>query len=511
MAIPAIYKRKFKGKDGEDVFSKNYYFKGTSNGKRADINTQCSTMRDAEKYVKEWLVAPDNAVMSVVGVVKVQKTLNTDTIVDVMKKEGWFIAGTNPKYRKSTAENTTYGVSHTKQITKALRYIFWDIDDLDDFATFVRRNKIVKDTTIDDYINFRTKPINQLIKNDAIKFFNFLHEYTAWEKKNKMKFKDKFFICQNVINIVALKTFFTYSVDTGIITSNLFSSISIPRAKEAKEKNKYSLNQLKLMFNDGVAEKANKEVFDSVFYKAYKFQALTGMRSGEIKAMTWKQLSNDKHVLKINAAFKQSTNKKSDIGLPKGDKVRTIYLCDSAVGCLGERKGKDEFVFPLKGNMPLENNKYTTKYQAFLESVEIECRNVGLPFLQGRRYTPHCHRGTLNSLLVSTGTLADSLIQEYLGWSKTALTAVQRIHYTKFTEEGMFKIARQIELFYSGKEMTWKEKVVENTDTIEDAISKILANKNDDVKFLEANNKDRGFGMFNSVNDYLFGKEEDLI
>ena len=511
MAIPAIYKRKFKGKNGEDVLSKNYYFKGTANGRRADINTQCSTMRDAEKFVKEWVVAPDNAVVSVVGVVKVQKTLNTDTIVDIFKKEGWFISGTNPKFRKSTAENTTYGVSHTKQITSALRYMFWNIDDLDDFTTFVRRNKIVKDTSIDDYINFRTKPINQLIKNDAIKFFNFLHEYTAWEKKNKMKSKDKFFICQNVINIVALKTFFTYSVETGIITSNLFAMISIPRKKEAKGKNKFSISQLKIMFNDEVAKKANKEVYESVFYRAFKFQALTGMRSGEIKAMTWKQIQKDKHILVINAAFKESTNKKSDIGLPKGDKVRTIYLCDSAVGCLGERKDKDDFVFSLKGGMPLENNKYTTKYQALLESVEIECSSVGLPFQEGRRYTPHCHRGTLNSLLVSTGTLADSLVQEYLGWTKTALTQVQRVHYTKFTEEGMFKIARQIELFFSGKEMVWKKKVVEDTDSIEDAISKILANKNDDVKFLDANNKDRGFGTFNSVNDYLFEEGEDLI
>jgi len=252
MAIPAIYKRKFKGKNGEDVLSKNYYFKGTANGRRADINTQCSTMRDAEKFVKEWVVAPDNAVVSIFGVVKVQKTLNTDTIVDIFKKEGWFISGTNPKFRKSTAENTTYGVSHTKQITSALRYMFWNIDDLDDFTTFVRRNKIVKDTSIDDYINFRTKPINQLIKNDAIKFFNFLHEYTAWEKKNKMKSKDKFFICQNVINIVALKTFFTYSVDTGIINSNLFAMISIPRKKEAKGKNKFSISQLRIMFNSVV-------------------------------------------------------------------------------------------------------------------------------------------------------------------------------------------------------------------------------------------------------------------
>lgn len=507
---PSVYKRQVKGKNGTKVLTKFYYFKGKLNGKRKDINTQCSVKRDAVAYAKQWVEAPENAVATFVGKPKITKILGKDTIVDIMKREGWFSAETNPKYRKSISEKKVYGIAQAKKISNTLRFMFWNIDDLNAFDTYTRRNKVLLNTKIEDYINFRTKPVNELIKNDAVKLLNFLNEYTAWLKKNKITPKDKYYMNQNTINIGALKAFFTFSYENNVVGSNIFHLISIPRNSKdkMKKKNKFTIKQLKIMFNDDIARKSNKEIFESNYYRAFKFQALTGMRNSEIKAMTWRQVGIDKHNLLIDAAYKENVIKRTAIGKPKSGVERNIYLCDSAVECLGERRDDNSFVFPSRKGSAMSSNQYSIKYQQFLESVEIECKQIGIPFLNGERFTPHCHRGTLNSLLVSTGELADSLIQDYLGWTKDALTPVQKTSYTKFTEEGLFKVARQIERFFSGKEMIWKKEEEHSDDNIDDIVSRILANKNDKVKILPSKNKTMDYGIYKEMDEFLDDMEE---
>ena len=59
------------------------------------------------------------------------------------------------------------------------------------------------------------------------------------------------------------------------------------------------MEQLDVIFDNDVAEKALKGISKTPIYKAHKFLALTGMRSGEVRALNWGQISNDNHEVLI--------------------------------------------------------------------------------------------------------------------------------------------------------------------------------------------------------------------
>jgi len=194
--------------------------------------------------------------------------------------------------------------------------------------------------------------------------------------------------------------------------------------------------------------------------------------------------------VEIDSAFKIDSTKKNAIGKPKWEKIRTIVICDSAAELLGMRGNPESFVFHLKGGGAIGSSKYIKSLEVFLDKLDRAYIHFNQPlFTQGNHYTPHSFRGSLNSILLSGGTINEAIVQEYLGWTKTALTPVQRIHYTKFKLEGLYKVANEIEKQFSGKEMEWRLDNSKNEYETPDIVNMIINSKQEIEGFLPSKNK----------------------
>lgn len=327
------------------------------------------------------------------------------------------------------------------------------------FGYFLKDYKILQNATLDDYKNFIAKPIRALTKKDANRFLQFLYEYSVWERKENRKPKDKYFICQHRMNVIALKSFYSYITKIQIVENNIFAGSDIPvNIKEAqKKKEKFTITQLRAIFKDENIKKImNVDTLPSEYY-ALKFSALTGMRSGEVRALRWKQISLDSRIVEVNSVFKRDSTKTKYIGKPKWEIERTVVLCDSATACLGERKSPESFVFQLRNGNAIGSRNNIIWLEQHLDRIDNYLIAGNQPTITGgKHYTPHSFRGSLNTLLTNLPDINNALVQQYFGWTQEYLTPVQKTNYTKFIVEGMWIVANQIELLYSGKPMTWK-------------------------------------------------------
>lgn len=204
------------------------------------------------------------------------------------------------------------------------------------------------------------------------------------------------------------------------------------------------------------------------------------------------------------------------MGLPKWDKVRTIILCDSASACLGQRGLPESFVFQLPNKCnAIGSNRYIKIFSLFIGLIEskyaVASKKTGKPlsFTNSKNYTPHCFRGSINSLLLNRAILNESSLQQYLGWTKNILTTVQNVHYTKFDENAMWNIANEIEKLFSGREMAWKPNAtVEQQEDADSIINSILAITSDEVGINE-NYKEAGdFGTYKYAEEVFPINEE---
>lgn len=450
-----VYQMKYKNKDGSYALSQNYYFKGVVDGKRKNINTHCANKRDAERFVKKWEgnTADDTEKLDLLS--SASRFTVSGSVVELIRETGWMEPARNPKFLKAKVEEKNYGLVQAKKIASAFQHMFDKMDYFTEWETFIRRNNILKTANISYYEKFVNTNVKELTKEDAIHFIIFLKEYTDWEKKVHLEANSKHFLCQHKINLVALKSFFTYSVEINLLSNNIFHKIRIPSNVKEEHKNFFEMEQLKVLFNDDFARYIDEEFYNSSHFRALKFAALTGMRSGEVRALRFRQFNKkNPHILVVDSAFKENVIKKESIDKPKWEKVRTIYLCTSAMECVGEIGRDNEFVFATKKGTAIGAGRYIKELEKYLDKAErAYLNNFKKSLLNNMKYTPHSFRGTLNSYLLSISTVGEHLIQEYFGWTKKALTPVQRKYYTAYNDNEAFKIAKYIELGFSGRTM----------------------------------------------------------
>lgn len=439
-----VFKRKYR--NGE--FSSTYFFKATIDGKRRNFNTESANRKEAERIAKYY--ETHNVLIQA-------KLTKPDTVVSVIEETGWMIPSQNPKLKVATTEGRNYGLTQAKNIASAFNHMFNKIEDLGEWRRWIHKNKILRSSSFLDYETFISKPAHQLTHQDAINFISFLEEYTSYLKENPLNKNHKYFMRQNKMNIVALKAFYTHTVDVlndKRVPVNIFAGRRIPLNKSPKTKNFFDMEQLKIIFNDDFANFIIKDFADSHIYKALKFSALTGMRSGEVRALHYSQFNRRiPNILTINKAFKENVVKKDNIGLPKWDKTRVIYLCDSALELVGEIPSYDDFVFKSHTGRAIPSGGYIRMFRFYLDLIERAYNDKGISFLGGKTYSPHSLRGGLNSFLLGSGEVKTHLIQDYFGWTKKDLTQVQKNHYTKFAHLDSFKVARAIEKGFSGRDM----------------------------------------------------------
>jgi integrase len=194
---------------------------------------------------------------------------------------------------------------------------------------------------------------------------------------------------------------------------------------EAETRDVFTLDEMRLLFANrpGVWPSA-------LFHDFFKVMAFTGMRNGEVSALSWEQIEGKD--LHINRAFKHDAT----LGAPKWDKSRSIVIPDGLSGVLsGLGSG---LIFKQPGNKRVGPRSCSVAFSAALQIAGIN--RPGL--------TAYSFRHSLNSHLLAAG--ADPfLVQCWMGWSSRIPFSKVQTGYTHLQVFDLGKVARLIDSLYS--------------------------------------------------------------
>lgn len=237
-----------------------------------------------------------------------------------------------------------------------------------------------------------------------------------------------------------------YALNQGFSTQNPFRLVQLPRKtwtikqmKEEQEKEQskfYTLDEVKLFL-----ECARKETTESNTLRWYAFFALlftSGLRFGEVTALTWNDIDSSRNTLSVNRAYSKGLGYRPILKTPKTrSSVRDIYLPDDVIQLLiawkkeqerdyhdREVKFSDEtLLFPNRSNKNLAQSTVRNKLNSFLKKYNL------------KKITPHGFRHTYSTLLyqANTGEKAKER-QRLLGHSNMDMTNNTYTHST-FEEE----------------------------------------------------------------------------
>lgn len=452
-----VFKIKHKKKDGTEFFSKNYYFKIKDGEVRKNFNTGTANKKEAEKiaaqYEEQNMIFPSPTPVGFIS------------LAEFIKKNGWTDPKTNPKRKAALISNKNYGITQATKIASTFNHLLNKEEILDEWKEFIEENEMLDSSRFEHFTDFLfNKNAPELSKTNAREFVFFLDEYLKSYNKTALRSNKQYFVPNLRMCKIAFKAFYTFTVKEDILPNNVFANIPMSAPNKKTEiKDFFSKGDLRRMFYDEEALKTDEEFFHSPYYRFLKFLALSGMRSGEVRALRYKQFNKDNpNILTVNAAFKTNSRDRRDIGLPKWDKVRVIYLCDSALETVGEIGKDTDFVFTDKDGKPLRAEGIGKAFDKYLKKVDKRMREGGRSFLKDdKRFTPHTLRGSLNTMLINYAgryegrvvPLDSFWVQYYFGWTNTVLTEVQRRHYSAIDVFSLFLVANAIEREFSGSGM----------------------------------------------------------
>ena len=178
-------------------------------------------------------------------------------------------------------------------------------------------------------------------------------------------------------------------------------------------------------------------------YAVFNTAARTGMRSGEVLALTWSQINFTRREIQINRAWKS----RAEIGLPKWNRSRHIPVVDAVLEPLsqlredGVRVGDADLVFCYEQDGSRLGETWWRK--TFVRVADREQLATGI--------TAHSLRHSLNTQLVAAGC-DPAKVRAYFGWSDGAsggvLSAVQAA-YTHWSPGDLAEVAMYIETIFS--------------------------------------------------------------
>lgn len=170
--------------------------------------------------------------------------------------------------------------------------------------------------------------------------------------------------------------------------------------------------------------------FNDESWAFFTILATTGMRKGEVLALSKKQIMGKD--LMIDAALK--SDNKDDIGKPKCEKKRVIRLSNLTLEALSVLK-------PDRSGRLLHHSKYWAEKQVAAWKVIGKMIDPTTPW---EKVTPHILRHSFNTLMVVNG-LDRFIIAEYLGWTRQADVIAMQRRYTHIITGTMQEIADKVD------------------------------------------------------------------
>lgn len=168
---------------------------------------------------------------------------------------------------------------------------------------------------------------------------------------------------------------------------------------------------------------------------AFRIASVTGMRSGEVRALTWRQLQSN--AILVDRAFKGPVT----VGKPKWGIVREIPIPQFLHDDITENAGRAyEWIICSATGQPYSSRTWSEWWRAGLS-------NAGIPNHDqyGRPRPPHSLRHSLRTHLASHG-VADSVAATYLG-HELGLSEVDK-GYLKLGPADMHAVVTALESIY---------------------------------------------------------------
>ncbi len=246
------------------------------------------------------------------------------------------------------------------------------------------------------------------------------HEQKTGEWINTMSQKG---LCASTIKQVAASAqkVFTYIVNEGYVQKNPFKSVKY-NGKKSKQKRELTDEEIKIFYEFA-------EIRMPVLCPVITLLLNTGLRIGELIAVTWNDLSDDGKYLTINKTrtkYKDNNNNHVEaISTPKTEESnRTIPLVDTAYKCIHELKIKQKEYYGTGWNsdMTIIQSKQHKAYT--MSNIESAFYNLNKKIKKENKdfisITPHYFRHTFASKAIRSN-IPSLYIQYMCGWANASM------------------------------------------------------------------------------------------
>ena len=159
-----------------------------------------------------------------------------------------------------------------------------------------------------------------------------------------------------------------------------------------------------------IACEAKQRKFDWAAYSEFMLQ--TAMRTGEVRAMKWDDINNDKVLVHSNFTLTHGLKNST-----KTNKKRTVPLNKRSLEILNKVQQKSEYVFPYS----------RTAYMSFFRDRAVELRDAGLA---SHRFRPYDLRHTAISRWLEAGIP----VAQAAKWGGNSSEVIWK-HYVNVTQD----------------------------------------------------------------------------
>lgn len=227
-----------------------------------------------------------------------------------------------------------------------------------------------------------------------------------------------------------------YAIKHGYIDKNPFTLVEMPKKRkqiildEAEFENFYEREQLiKLL-------QSFEQQDNLMVYTIFHVLSYSGMRKGEVLALTWNDINFERSEIRINKAISHGKDCQLYLKTTKNGVVRTIKMDETSMSLLLKWKFQQSKIYLEKG-INTSNKKqlvFSNKHNRFIQSVQTQkWLHKVIDKYKLQPITTHGLRHTYCSLLFEAGASIKE-VQERLGHTDVKTTMDIYTHVTKKTK-----------------------------------------------------------------------------
>ena len=182
----------------------------------------------------------------------------------------------------------------------------------------------------------------------------------------------------HISQMPALRAMFNDALDSELVVSNPFSRLGFKRSKGRRDLKSEWLTPADIDHLHATARNVHKGLKADLMASMITFAAYTGVRPGELWALTWDCANGDE--LEVRHSFNSHTK---ELTLPKNGQARTIALVEQAKQALSETpRLHADLMFPSVTGRQM----YSSMFHAMWDVVRNVAGRPGMDFYELRHF-----------------------------------------------------------------------------------------------------------------------------